>query len=105
LVCITPQRRGGRRRGTKRVEVGGGREEQRRNLFCFLEVNTGGEEKTSVCFFFCHVWPLDDFFLNPSRWDKTKESLSSTLHLVFPEIFPKTEKPPIPEQPPGVPKK
>jgi hypothetical protein len=38
-------------------------------------------------------------FLN--RWDKTKESLASTLHVSFPEIFPKTESPPIPENPPA----
>jgi hypothetical protein len=35
------------------------------------------------------------------RWDKNKESLSSTLHQKFPETFPKTESPPIPEKPPA----
>jgi hypothetical protein len=39
--------------------------------------------------------------LKPSRWDRSINSLSSTLHLIFPEFFPKTESPPIPEHPPS----
>jgi hypothetical protein len=35
------------------------------------------------------------------RWDKNKDSLSSTLHEVFPEIFPKTASLPIPNCPPS----
>jgi hypothetical protein len=35
-----------------------------------------------------------------ARWDKTIGSLSSTLHVILPEVFPKTEIPPIPNHPP-----
>jgi hypothetical protein len=37
--------------------------------------------------------------LTASRWDKSKDSLSSTLHPLFPEIFPKTDIPEIPDHP------
>jgi hypothetical protein len=35
------------------------------------------------------------------RWDKKKDSLSSTLHGVLPKKFPKTDSPPIPSHPPN----
>eukprot|EP01126_Amoeba_proteus_P021253 TRINITY_DN2152_c0_g1_i5.p1 TRINITY_DN2152_c0_g1~~TRINITY_DN2152_c0_g1_i5.p1 ORF type:complete len:459 (-),score=79.09 TRINITY_DN2152_c0_g1_i5:847-2223(-) len=36
----------------------------------------------------------------PYWWDKSKESLSSTLHLVLPKLFADTKSPPIPIHPP-----
>jgi hypothetical protein len=35
------------------------------------------------------------------RWDKSIESLSSTLHVILPVIFPKTDAPPISPHPPN----
>jgi hypothetical protein len=40
-----------------------------------------------------------------SRWDKSKDSLSSTLHQILPNIFAKMESPPIPNHPPTLSKK
>jgi ATP-dependent DNA ligase len=34
----------------------------------------------------------------PYWWDETKDSLSSTLHQFMPDIFPKTDSPPIPTE-------
>jgi hypothetical protein len=35
------------------------------------------------------------------RWDKSKEALLATLHVALPNFFPKTENPPIPDNPPN----
>jgi hypothetical protein len=37
-----------------------------------------------------------------NRWDSRIESLSSTLNAILPDVFPKTDIPPIPEQPPNI---
>ncbi len=34
--------------------------------------------------------------MNSFRWDGHEDSLSSTLHTILPDVFHKTESPPIP---------